>query len=1021
MKEQPSGSARRCTRFGVFELDTRTRELRKHGVKLKVPEQSIQILVTLLERQGELVTREELQKKLWPNDTVVEFDHSINAAIKRLRQALGDTAETPRFIETLPRRGYRFIYPVQGALETPDQSSAPVSGHSDGGLTGQTVARYRIMGLLGRGGMGVVYKAEDTRLGRLVALKFLSEELFGNPNALERLRREARACSSLNHPNICTVYDVDAYEGRLFIAMELLEGQPLSERISRKPLRLEEMLDLAIQIADALDTAHRNGIVHRDIKTANIFLTNREQAKIMDFGLAKQVESGRDGPDVRSTLTESGSPAGTAAYMSPEQARGEELDARTDLFSFGIVLYEIATGQPAFQGSTCGAVMGAILHETPEPPSKLNSRLPLELERIIQKALEKDRDIRYQHASDLRADLKRLWLLGVTATGAAGKRRSRLLLAVAGAVVLIFAAAGAGLWFFRPTPQPAARVVPLTSYPGEQREPAFSPDGKQVAFAWNGEKEDNFDIYVKLVGAGAPLQLTKNPADERSPAWSPDGRYIAFCRGPIDHTEIWVIPALGGAERKLGESAWCGGLSWSPDGKSLALVDTAPQRPSSIFLLAVETGAKRRLTSPPNGSVGDSAPRFSPDGETLAFTRATSGLVSQLYALSVTADGGPRGEPRRLIFDDRQVNGLDWTADGRRIVFSQEVPELWMIPASGGTPERLATAREGATALSVSRRIPIDVATIGGPTREGAAGLSVSRMGNRLVYERKGGDSNIWRIPGPNSSEKKIAPFKFIASTQDEEEPQFSPDGKKIAFSSSRSGNYEIWVCDGEGRNPAQLTSFGSSYPGSPRWSPDSRWIAFDSPKAGEMDIYVISADGGAPRRLTLGPFGSVRPSWSRDGRWIYFGSNRSGDWQIWKVPAQGGGPVQVTQTKGGHEAFESPDGRSVYYAKLDAPGIWKTPVDGGQETQVVPQSGVSLWSLTGQGICFFDVGNTAGPALEWYSFANSKATLLRQFSKDTRIDTGSTAVSVSPDGRWIIYTQLDQSGSDLMLVENFR
>jgi Tol biopolymer transport system component len=341
---------------------------------------------------------------------------------------------------------------------------------------------------------------------------------------------------------------------------------------------------------------------------------------------------------------------------------------------------------------------------------------------------------------------------------------------------------------------------------------------------------------------------------------------------------------------------------------------------------------------------------------------------------------------------------------------------LVTIPASGGVPERPAVTGQSATELSISR------------------------TGSRLVYERYAFRSNIWRIPGPNSSDKKSAPSRFIASTEPDQEPQFSPDGTKIVFTSARSGNYEIWVCDREGRNPVQLTSFNGPELGSPRLSPDSRWIAFDSPKAGNYDIYVISTAGGRPRRLTSGPSSNVRPSWSQNGRSVYFGSNRSGDWQIWKQPAQGGTAVQVTKAKGAREAFESLDGRFVYYAKLDVPGIWKVLVAGGEEARVLDRGGQSVWALTGQGICFFDLSGTTGTALKFYNFATAKVTLLREFSKvtlynfatgkvsllrefskDTQVETGETALTVSPDGRWILYTQLDQSASNLMLVENFR
>jgi len=354
-----------------------------------------------------------------------------------------------------------------------------------------------------------------------------------------------------------------------------------------------------------------------------------------------------------------------------------------------------------------------------------------------------------------------------------------------------------------------------------------------------------------------------------------------------------------------------------------------------------------------------------------------------------------------LNFEVRRVFGLDWTADGRKIVYSSGSvgsTSLWMIPASGGTPEPLAMAGENAY-------LP-----------------SIARVGNRLIYQRDLWDSNIWRIPGPNSSDRKSAPSRLIASTQIDEEPQFSPDGKKIAFTSSRSGSYEIWVCDREGRNPAQLTSSNGPQLGSPRWSPDSRWIAFDSPKAeaGNSDIYIISADGGPTRRLTSGPANNVRPSWSKDGRWVYFGSNRSGVSQIWKEPAAGDTAVRVTKS-GGEEAFESADGKFVYWAKLGVTGIWRIPVEGGEESQVLNVSTENLWMLADQGICFFDLKDPTEPALKFYSFAAGKATLLRQLPRDTRVDMESTALSLSPDGRWILYTQLDQAGSNLMLAENFR
>jgi Tol biopolymer transport system component len=698
--------------------------------------------------------------------------------------------------------------------------------------------------------------------------------------------------------------------------------------------------------------------------------------------------------------------------MSPEQAEAKKVDARSDIFSFGSVLYEMVTGRRAFQGRSKLSTLSAILKDDPEPVSRLVPDVPRDMEKIISHCLRKDPERRFQHMDDLKVallDLKEESESGKlqAVTGAGSARRRRLGWELAAAAALLLTVVGVGLWFLRPASHSVPRTVPLTSYPGRQREPAFSPDGKQVAFAWDGEQDGNFNIYVKLVDAGTPLQLTSNPADEDSPVWSPDGRYIAFCRELSGHSEIWMIPALGGGERKLGEVAgiadlvgFCGGLSWSRDAMYLAVVDrNSPQVPFSISLLSIEAGDKRGLTSPPNGYIGDYAPRFSPDGESLAFDRGS--YSDDIYVMRVGAGGVARGEPRRVIVGQGAlIYGFDWTADGRKIVFSsgsqRGSTSLWMIPSSGGTPERLAVASNNAV-------VP-----------------SVSRSGSRLVYERDVFDSNIWRIPAVNSSDRASVPSRFIASTQPDLEPQFSPDGQKIVFSSNRSGNYELWTCDREGRNPVQLTYVGGPALGSPRWSPDSRWIAFDCSKAGSSDIYVINSDGGQPRRMTNGPSNHVRPSWSKDGRWIYFGYNPTGDAQIWKVPAEGGTPIQVTK-KGGYEAFESADGKFVYYARLGAPGIWKIPIDGGEEIRVLERGRISLWAVTGQGIYFFDLDNPAAPALKFYNFAARKATVLREFSKETRVDTSSTALSVSPDGRWILYTQLDQSGSDLMLVENFR
>ena len=425
----PDSRTSELVRFGPFELDLATAELHRSGRKIRLPEQQFKILVMLLHAEGNLVSREEIRKQLWPNDTVVEFDRSINAAVKKLRAALDDSAEAPRFIETVARRGYRILI----AVHFPEAAPGPgtVGKNVDGSLAGRKVSHYRILTLLGGGGMGLVYKAEDLKLNRPVALKFLPEELASDSLAIQRFEREAKAASALNHPNICTIYGVEEYGPQPFMAMELLEGESLRELIAEhgphdssgtSHLPLPKILDIAIQIATGLEAAHEKGIVHRDIKPANIFVTRRGQVKILDFGLAKVTEAAAGYPEMDRPepvavlrrdspadhlLSRTGITMGTAAYMSPEQVRGEKLDARTDLFSFGLVLFEMATGKRAFCGDTAAIVQDAILHRSVPGLRQLAPEMPAELETIISKALEKDREQRYQSAAGMLEELKR--------------------------------------------------------------------------------------------------------------------------------------------------------------------------------------------------------------------------------------------------------------------------------------------------------------------------------------------------------------------------------------------------------------------------------------------------------------------------------------------------------------------------------------------------------------------------------------------------------------------------------------
>jgi eukaryotic-like serine/threonine-protein kinase len=474
---EKANHSRRKARFENFELDLRAGELRRDGERaVQLSEQPFRILAMLLARPGDLVTREEIRSELWPNGTVVEFEHSISAAMNRLRQALGDSPENPRYIETLARRGYRWKTPVEWVESVLEAASpaepelAETPSATAGNLIGKKASHYRVLEVLGGGGMGVVYKAEDLRLGRRVALKFLPEELARDPDALTRFEREARAASALSHPNICTIYEIDDHEEQPFIVMELLEGKTLRELITGEgtsALPPERLLPLAVHITEGLDAAHREGIIHRDIKPANIFVTTRGQAKILDFGLAKlntdlfpgevslvpgdgidKAHRERPRAEVVSSprlfLSRTGVAMGTAGYMSPEQVRGEKLDARTDLFSLGLVLYEMATGQRAFAGDTTAELYDAILKHQPVPPRQLNSGIPVQLELIINRALEKDRETRYQTAAEMLVELRHLREpSGSTVAEVPSASRKRLLaLALGFAVLLAVVAAG---------------------------------------------------------------------------------------------------------------------------------------------------------------------------------------------------------------------------------------------------------------------------------------------------------------------------------------------------------------------------------------------------------------------------------------------------------------------------------------------------------------------------------------------------------------------------------------------------
>jgi len=855
--------------------------------------------------------------------------------------------------------------------------------------------------------MGVVWKARDTRLKRLVALKTLPGDKVADAERKQRFVQEAETASALSHRNIVIIYDIGEADGQSYIVMEFVAGKSLDKLIPDKGLPLNETLKYASQIASAMTAAHAAGIVHRDLKPGNVMVTDDGEIKVLDFGLAKLTEqSAIEVSEATETvtylsMTEPGAIIGTASYMSPEQAEGRKVDARSDIFAFGALLYEMATGQKAFPGRSKLSILSAILRDNPKPPSEIVAGVPHSLDKFVLRCLRKDPGRRFQNMADLKLALEDLQEETDSVQAPTPKtRKSRKLLLAAG-LVLLLALVGLNLWWMGGNRESEAplQATPLTTYPGRELTPSFSPDGNQVAFSWNGEKQDNYDIYVKLIGSGRPLRLTTDPGVDVNPRWSPDGRWIAFTRTQRDsgpdipiglRSEILLVPALGGPEQQVAEFPH-GAFpdAWSPDGRWLIVEgqQDSATNPWALLLVSIDTGDKRRLTHPPQGAQ-DFGGAVAPNGRTMVFARWTSDTASDLYALSLGSDFTPQGEPRRLTFDNSPIHGSAWTADGREIVFHSNrggsSGALWRLDVSGRRPPRLLTVGE-------SGRDP-----------------AVSQRGNRLVYSQSMANSSIWRV---NLSEPRAEPAPFIFSTRSQSAPRYSPDGRKIAFISNRSGKDQVWACNADGSDPVQLTSAGPC--GRPSWSPDGQRIVFGSDVDRYEQILDVSVRGGRTRRLTTEPYNDTGPIWSGDGKWIYYLSDRSGgQFQIWKLPAEGGTAVQITQ-KGGWAHLVSPDGKTIYYKKIrsrDGP-LWQVPADGGEESQVLDSVTFMNFDVTRGGIYFL-----AGPELRYFNFATRTSKLIRRIDKPP--DRGMT---VSPDEHWLLYAQIEQIGDDLMLVENFR